>query len=88
MHIQTIRKHQREQGYDQIQSLIESGTAWKMEGAVGRTAMELLRSGACFLPKQSHRDYYGNRIPSRTEVKEGTTGSLQNAIKFFTENQW
>lgn len=88
MHIQTIRKHQREQGYDQIQSLIESGTAWKMEGAVGRTAMDLLRSGACFLPKQSHRDYYGNRIPSRTEVKEGTTGSLQNAIKFFTENQW
>ena len=88
MHIQTIRKHQREQGYDQMQSLIESGTAWKMEGAVGRTAMELLRSGACFLPKQSHRDYYGNRIPSRTEVKEGTTGSLQNAIKFFTENQW
>lgn len=88
MHIQTIRKHQREQGYDQIQSLIESGTAWKMEGAVGRTAMELLKSGACFLPKQSHRDYYGNRIPSRTEVKEGTTGSLQNAIKFFTENQW
>ena len=88
MHIQTIRKHQREQGYDQIQSLIESGTAWKMEGAVGRTAMDLLRSGACFLPKKSHRDYYGNRIPSRTEVKEGTTGSLQNAIKFFTENQW
>lgn len=88
MHIQTIRMHQREQGYAEMQHLIETGLAWKMEGAIGRSAMDLLKSGACFLPKEPHRDYYGNRIPSRDEVKKGTTGSLQNAIKFFTENQW
>lgn len=88
MHIQTIRKHQREQGYAEMQNMIETGLAWKMEGAIGRSAMDLLRSGACFLPKESHRDYYGNRIPSRDEVAKGTTGSLQNAIQFFTVNQW
>jgi hypothetical protein len=88
MHIQTIRKHQREQGYAEMQFLIETGTAWKMEGAIGRSAMDMLRTGACFLPKESHRDYYGNYIPSRDEIKKGTTGSLQNSIKFFTENQW
>lgn len=80
--------HQREQGYAEMQNMIETGLAWKMEGAIGRSAMDLLRSGACFLPKQSHRDYYGNRIPSRDEVAKGTTGSLQNAIQFFTVNQW
>lgn len=83
-----IRKHQKEQGYAEMQHLIETGLAWKMEGAIGRSAMELLRTGACFLPKESHRDYYGNRIPSRNDVKKGTTGSLENAYKFFTENQW
>lgn len=88
MNIQTLRKHQREQGYAEMQNMIETGLAWKMEGAIGRSAMDLLRSGACFLPKESHRDYYGNRIPSRDEVAKGTTGSLQNAIQFFTVNQW
>ena len=80
--------HQREQGYAEMQNMIETGLAWKMEGAIGRSAMDLLRSGACFLPKESHRDYYGNRIPSRDEVAKGTTGSLQKSIQFFTVNQW
>lgn len=88
MNIQTIRKHQREQGYAEMQFLIESGTAWKMEGAIGRSAMDMLKTGACFLPKEPCYDYYGNRIPSRKEVKRGTTGSLQNSIRFFTENEW
>lgn len=83
-----IRKHQEEQGYAEMQYLIETGLAWKMEGAIGRSAMDLLRTGACFLPKESHRDYYGNRVPGRNDVKKGTTGSLENSYKFFTENQW
>lgn len=88
MNIQTIRKHQREQGYDQWQFLIDSGNAWKMEGAIGREAMHLIETGACMLPKKAYRDYYGNRIPSRDELKEGTKGTYQNSVRYYTENAW
>lgn len=84
----TIQKLQKEQGYDQIQYLIDSGAAWKMEGAIGRAAMDALRSGACYLANVSYRDAYGNKIPSRGMVKPGTTGSWQNTVKFYTENPW
>lgn len=88
MNYQTIKTHQREQGYDQMQFLIDSGNVWKMEGAVGREAMHLLECGACMLPKKAYRDYYGNYIPSRDELKQGTKGTYQNSVKFYTQNQW
>lgn len=88
MNIQTIRSFQKEQGYAEMQSLIDSGMAWKMEGAIGRSAMDMLRCGACMLPLARHTDYYGNVIPSRNDLKKGTMGTYQNAVRFFTENQW
>lgn len=84
MNYNTIRKHQREQGLSEMQSLIDSGLVWKMEGSMGRTAMDLLKCGACMLPKVSFKDYYGNHVPSRLEVKAGTTGSYQNSVNYFT----
>lgn len=63
------------------QGLIDSGMAWKLEGHVGRTAMSLLESGACILGETGHRDYYGNYVPSRTEVSPGTKGSPEYAEK-------
>jgi hypothetical protein len=59
-----------------MQALINSGQAWKMEGSVGRQAMHMIEAGLCVLGTKSHRDYYGNKVPSRYEVKPGTKGSL------------
>lgn len=59
-----------------MQALINSGQAWQMEGFVGRQAMNMIEAGLCMLGTKSHKDYYGNKIPSRYEVKSGTKGSL------------
>ena len=58
-----------------MQALINSGTAWKLEGSVGRRAMDLLEAGMCELGPVAHTDYWGNRVPSRFEVKAGTKGA-------------
>lgn len=83
MHYQTIIKLQEAYGFKDMQDKINSGMAWKLEGSYGREAMRLLESGACMLPKESSRDYYGNRIPSRDEVAQGSKGSFQNCVKFW-----
>lgn len=62
-----------------VQAAINSGIAWKLEGAYGRHAMDYLNAGACVLGEVSHKDYWGNRIPSRYEVEPGTVGSVEYA---------
>ena len=64
---------------DAYQYLINTGQAWRMEGHVGRTAMRLIENGQCVLGEQGHRDYWGNYVPSRTEVEPGTKGSVEYA---------
>jgi hypothetical protein len=61
------------------QELINTGDAWRMEGHVGRTASAMIETGDCILGEVGHRDYYGNYVPSRTEVKPGTKGSVKYA---------
>lgn len=80
-----IKKLQSEYGYSDMQDLINSGTAWRMEGSIGRQAMSLLECGACMLPKEMHKDYYGNTIPSREMLREGTKGTYQNCKDFWTK---
>jgi hypothetical protein len=58
-----------------FQDLIDTGMAWRLEGAVGREAMRLIDAGQCTLGDVGHRDYYGNYVPSKTEVQSGTKGS-------------
>lgn len=60
--------------YLSIQRAINSGT-WGLQGSFGRTMMGAIRDGRCMLGKTSARDYYGNCIPSRDEVQDGTKGS-------------
>jgi hypothetical protein len=62
-----------------LQRLIDTGLAWKLEGSVGRDAMDALRAGKCVLGKEPFTDYWGNRIPSRYEVEPGTKGSEEYA---------
>ena len=68
----------------QIQQQINSGLCWKMEGSVGRFAMDCLEAGVCMLPLEPHYDYYGNRIPSRNDLKSGSKGTFQNAVRFWS----
>lgn len=79
-----IKRKQKELDYSEMQRLIDNGSVWGMEGSMGRYAMELLECGACMLPKKAHRDHYGNRIPSRDDLKKGTKGTYQNSVKFYT----
>jgi hypothetical protein len=83
MNYQTIKRLQKEYGYQAMQMLIDNGSVWRMEGSMGREAMRMLETGACMLPTKSYRDYYGNRIPARTDLQQGTKGTFHNSIKFY-----
>ena len=60
-----------------VQKLIDSGLAWKLEGSVGRYCMDMITAGYCMLGKEAHQDYWGNKVPSRYDVKAGTKGSAE-----------
>lgn len=59
-----------------VQRVINRGM-WGLEGSAGRRMMAFIEAGMCMLGKEGARDYWGNYIPSRHEVKEGTKGSRQ-----------
>jgi len=61
--------------YDGLQSRINDGSIWRLEGSAGRSAMNAIQDGFCMLGRTAHRDYWGNVVPSRTDVKSGTKGS-------------
>lgn len=69
----------------ELQDLINSGTAWKLEGAVGRAAKEAIEAGECVLGEEGHKDYWGNYVPSRYEVQPGTKGSVEYAARMQEE---
>ena len=83
MDIEAIIELQKEHGIEDIQEKINSGMAWKLEGSYGRAAMSCLESGACMLPTEAHTDYYGNRVPSRDDLEDGSKGTLKNSINFW-----
>ena len=62
-----------------IQGLIDSGQAWLLEGSVGRQCMAAIEDGTAILGPTGHRDYWGNYVPGRDEVKPGTKGSVEYA---------
>ncbi len=64
-----------------MQQLINSGAAWGLQGSTGRAAMALIEAGVCLLGHVSHTDYWGNRVPSRDEVKPGSKGSFKYVVE-------
>ena len=60
--------------YQSIQRAINA-KSWSFQGSYGRAMMDAIKSGYCMLGTESTTDYWGNRIPSRYEVKAGTAGS-------------
>jgi hypothetical protein len=67
----------------ELQKLIDSGMAWRLEGATGRAAMDAIRAGYCMLGEDSHTDFWGQFVPSRFDVEPGTMGSRG----YFEERQ-
>lgn len=72
--------------YANMQQLINGGTAWSFQGSYGRSMMDAITEGRCMLGENPARDYYGNRIPSRHEVQEGTKGSRQYVVDAMGED--
>jgi len=64
-----------------FQNLVNTGLAWRLQGSYGRRAMELIESGVIMLGKKGHNDFYGNYVPSRYEVQQGTKGSSEYVKK-------
>ena len=69
--------------HDALQRMINSGTAWKLQGSYGRAMMDALNAGYCVLGTAPATDYWNNRIPSRDEVKAGTKGSVDYVAQRF-----
>lgn len=65
--------------YQSIQRAINAGS-WSMQGSYGRTMMDAIKSGHCLLGVRDYTDYYGNHVPSRDQVVNGTVGSMQFVI--------
>lgn len=81
--IKRITELQKAYGVTATQNGINSGQCWHMEGSVGRFAMSMLEAGVCVLPEERKRDYYGSTIPSRNDLKPGTSGTLLNSQNFW-----
>lgn len=60
-----------------LQEAVNTGTAWKLEGHVGRSAMAAIENGQIALGETGHYDYWHNYVPSRTEVEPGSKGSAE-----------
>lgn len=53
---------------------------WSLQGSYGRAMMQAIEAGTCMLGHEPAQDYWGNRIPSRTEVEAGTKGSREFVV--------
>lgn len=71
----------QEEYYEALQRAINNGMAWKLQGSYGRSAMDAIKAGFCLLGREDHRDYWGNHVPSRDQVVNGTVGSIQYVQK-------
>lgn len=72
--------------YESIQKAINSGM-WGLQGSYGRVMMDAIKGGYCLLGHSQARDYYGNTIPSRDDVEEGTKGSYEYVARFMGD-EW
>ena len=58
-----------------MQRIINRGQ-WSLQGSFGRAMMAAIEDGRCLLGRNPARDYSGNTIPGRDQVKPGTKGSF------------
>lgn len=70
-----------------MQSLINSGTGWSLQGSYGRSMMAGIEAGVNTLGPKRARDYWGNTIPSKFDVQTGTKGSRAFVVQHMGE-EW
>lgn len=68
-----------------MQAVINSGDAWRMQGSFGRACMAAIEAGQCMLGVRGNRDYWGNWVPARDQVKAGTKGSRGYVVERMGE---
>lgn len=64
-----------------LQEAVNTGAAWKLEGSIGRAAMNAIEAGQIALGESGHNDYWGNYVPSRHEVEPGSKGSPEYVLE-------
>ena len=64
-----------------LQRAINSGSAWSLQGSMGRSMMHAIEAGHCLLGRNDCRDYYQNHIPSRDQIQSGTKGSFNYVVE-------
>ena len=77
MMIEGVEGHETEDAqtyYSAIQRQINAGQ-WSLQGSQGRAMMDAITTGFCLCGPTAARDFYGNVIPGRHDVKAGTKGS-------------
>lgn len=62
-----------------VQALIDDGSAWRLEGSVGRACMAAIEAGEAMLGPRPVRDFYGNVVPAWWMVQPGSEGSPEYA---------
>lgn len=72
--------------FSSVQRAINDGM-WGLQGSYGREMMAAIENGYCMLGRNPSQDAYGNRIPSRDEVKSGTKGSREY-VEARQGNEW
>lgn len=70
-----------------MQRFINSGMVWSFPGRNGRAAMDALESGLCMLPDEPRKDYYGNRVPARSDLVPGSVGTRELVVASHGE-EW
>jgi hypothetical protein len=50
---------------------VDTGIVWGLQGWYGRNAQDMLNAGYLKYPKKRTTNYYGNRIPTQKEAKQG-----------------
>jgi hypothetical protein len=72
--------------FKSIQRAINSGS-WGLQGSYGRTMMAAIEDGRCMLGHVRAKDYYGNVVPARYDVKFGTKGSYEFVVAVM-DTEW
>jgi hypothetical protein len=71
---------------EELQRLLNAGM-WGLEGSTGRAMMQSLENGDTMLGEKDTKDYWGNHIPSRFQVEEGSVGSRGYVVEVHGE-EW
>lgn len=87
INIETDEMSTRTEDAARMQRIVNDGQGWSMQGSMGRSMMAAIEAGEVMLGKKAARDYWGNYIPSRDEVKAGSKGSRAYVVEHNGE-EW